>query len=201
MEQPKSFIEELDKAMWITKGSRYNGARRCTRKYELSTASSAILTLYIIGLSIAQSMPSFKIPQQLCGYINYSTIVASIGLLILSLLEGSKNYQLKAERLYNCSNDILNIYNQLRKIRYDQSINHLEVEQIRQNYNRVLQRYPDNHYPIDYELFRAQHRKDFELKLVSAVWIRIRSIIQTYWLYTTLVLAPGVVIAVVLLKS
>ena len=193
MGKPQSYRDELDKIMWTTKGARYNGSRRCKRKHEVSTASTAILTLYIIGFSIAQYVPSFNIQKHICGYITYSTIVASIGILILSLLEGSKNYQVKSERLYNCANEINNLYSTLRSLHYDNSLNETKVMEIRNGYTELLLRYPDNHDPIDFELFKAQYKQEFDISYSSSTWIKMKSMIQMYWLYTALLIAPVLV--------
>lgn len=188
MEEPNSYRDELDKNMWTTKGSRYNGSRRCKRKHEISTACIAILTLYIIGLNLSQFIPALNIQPNLSRYITFSTLIASMGILILSLLEGSKNYLVKSERLYNCANEINKLYGKIRMFKYNCNVGDDSIMGIREAYNELLLRYPDNHEPIDYDLFRVQYRKkDFDISLGPAMWIRLKSVILMYWLYILLI--------------
>jgi len=196
-----NYANELDMRMWKTKGSRYNAYRRYERKHWLSLASISILTLYVFGLTLADFCNTIKFTTNQQISIPFISMVLSIFILILSLLEASKNYQIKSERLHNCAKDIANVYNELRKVMHtnmpDEDKSN-RLNDITMRYDSIIQKYGENHSPIDYELFIAEHYKQFNIGIINRQWIYIKSIIIPYWLYILLMASPPIVICFIL---
>lgn len=51
-----AFVTSLRKRIWITKGSRFNAARRLNNKYQFSLSSISILSVYGIAIPFIQNI-------------------------------------------------------------------------------------------------------------------------------------------------
>ncbi len=196
------YAKELCSRMWITKGSRYNAYRRYELKHRLSLTSISMLTLYVFWLTLADFCHIFRLTGN-NNIILFISMVLSIFILILSLLENSNNYQIKAERLHNCAKEITGVYNELRMLihsedSYDNKFKGLE--EITKRYDGIIQKYGENHDKIDYELFRAENYKEFEINIIKKQFILINSF-KSYWLYIICIVVPPMLIIFFLLNQ
>jgi len=202
MDNIKEFADELDKRMWKTKGSRYNKYRRYKRKHQLSLSTISILTLYVFIITLADYYPVIKLSESQKELIPFLSIILSISILILSLLEASKNYQIKSERLYNCANEITNLYIELRQSICSEPQKQDEMlSEITKRYKTILEKYAENHDPIDYEMFQAEHSKHFSVGRIKKSSIFLKAIILSYWLYLILICLPPVAFYLFVIKD
>lgn len=174
-----------------TRGCRFNASRRLNNQYQFSITSISILSVFGIAIPIIQN----NIDTSKCSNINTSytlvSILLSIFILVLSLLEGSKNYQVKAERLHINAVEISFVYHQLEKLRDIQLKNNPKKEVIEQRLKDINKKYeeliricPENHEPDDYLLFQAQYNRNSSINKLISTYLKIKY----YWLYFVLVL-------------
>ena len=174
---------ELEKKMWITKGSRFNSYRRLKNQYTFSTYLISFLSFYIIVFSILPYFPSLVsrlFDKELTSFV---LLTLSFFILILSLLESGRNYLLKAERLYNCANQISNEYVKLKSSKGKKLLN-----EITEKYHFILAGCNENHDPIDLELFQSEHYADFNLTSSQANWIKVKVFLISYIFYFIILL-------------
>lgn len=189
------YAEEIKEKFWKTKCSRFNAARRLETQYLLSVTSISIISVLCIAISIIQN----TLDLSSCPNINTSytllSILFSIFILVLSLLEGSKNYQVKADRLHNNAIDISIVYEKiiyLQKCRMhkNNNANFKQIEQqinkITQEYNSIIKSCSENHTVDDYSLMKAQYYKDFNYNICQSLLMRIWLGIKYYWIYLSL---------------
>lgn len=191
------YAEELDMRMWKTKGARYSAYRRYQQKHWFSLAAISLLTLYVFGLTLADFCHIIISTGNSKNNIPFLSMLLSIAILILSLLEASKNYQIKSERLHNCAKEIAVVYNELRQLICSdmESENKMKkLEEITRRYNNIIEKYAENHDPIDYELFLAEHHKEFNIGFIKKRVIKIKSLILSYWLYVLLIFSPPIIL-------
>jgi hypothetical protein len=196
------YAKELCSRMWITKGSRYNAYRRYEWKHRLSLTSISMLTLYVFGLTLADFCHILRSTGN-NNIISFISMVLSIFILILSLLENSNNYQIKAERLHNCAKEITGVYNELRMLMHSEDsydYKFKELEEITKRYDGIIQKYGENHDKIDYELFQSENYKEFEINLIRKKFILIKSL-KAYWLYIICILLPPMLFIYILLRQ
>lgn len=200
------YARQLNRRIWITKESRFEASRKLSVQSQLSITSISLLSIYTIAISIIQNI--IDVTGQCRSLNNLYTITAillSVFILVLSLLEGLKNYQLRAERLYNNAKDLSKLY---RKIDYYLSCklaenNHDKQQKFRdinKKYNNLIDGCQENHDTDDYWLFKANNLKefgdDFNVKsfppigYLRAWWIQISYIIKHYGLYTIFIFLP-----------
>jgi hypothetical protein len=188
-----SYADELSTRIWKTKGSRFNAARRLSNKNQLSITSISILSIYGVIIPIIQIIFASSQCLKLNNWFTFISIFLSIFILVLSLLEGSKNYQVKAERLYNNATKLATIYRDLEYLKA-RNLEHSNLEEKLKNilneYDRAIESCPENHDTKDYELFKAQHRREFKINILEAKWNIFKGYIQDYWLYYLFIIVP-----------
>lgn len=207
--------EQLRRRIWITKGSRFEASRKLSFQGQLSITSISFLSVYAIAISIIQNtVDSTSQCSNLNNLYTITAILLSVFILVLSLLEGLKNYQLRAERLYNNAKELSQLY---KKLKFFLSCLNLEVftendpyefiYNIQKQYDDLIDRCQENHDPDDYWLFKAKKLKcfseDFEDRYylfkdrnylpkihLRSWWIQIAYTIKHYWLYIISIFFP-----------
>lgn len=157
------YDRELNYKLWSTYKSRFNAAARNRRKNELSTRAVAILSAYVMIFSLITTM----LPQFSQGgtsqIILFISSALSIIIIVVSQLEASQSYGLRAHTYHQSGLHISELYNELRalKTRYANDKNDdfiSKVEDIAKRYDDFLKR-SENHEDIDFECFRASKPK------------------------------------------
>ena len=191
-----SFVDNLDRKMWITKGARYNGSRRLLRKHNLSLSTIAFLSSYVLVGSVSQFILLLT-PLQVT-VINFATIAMAIFILTLSLLESSHNYQSKSRSLHDCANEISSLLETLGIYRVTLSEENLtqKVTEISKAYHDIIMRYGDNHEPIDNELFRAEHSKEFSSSYMFLTRKQLQLFFKNEFVYWLLIILLPIILII-----
>jgi len=156
-------LEELRTKIWKTKGSRFNASRRLQARkvwggYLVSAYSIYILAIGIFSLTETHSST----------ILNLSSIIGSLLILVFSLHEGSLSAEQKAERHHVCARELTALYD---KVALQIQLTSTEKsEELIEEYARIIERSPENHELIDYDLFRTEH-KDFKVPCLTAIKI------------------------------
>lgn len=192
-----AYAKSLDDRIWISRGSRFNAARRLNNKYQFSITSISILSIYGISIPIIQGIVDYSECPQINEIYTAVSIILSIFILVLSLLEGSKNYQVRADRLYNNAVNMSSLYREFEYLKQCESSDPefpKKLYEISNKYEELIRECPDNHEFEDYELFRVQHRKNFNMSWIVGIYVRLKLIITDYWLYIFVLGIPPLVI-------
>ncbi|WYL97137.2 MAG: SLATT domain-containing protein [Gloeotrichia echinulata IR180] len=172
--------------MWKTKGSRFNAARRLNNKYQFSLSSISILSIYGIAIPLIQGIVKNPQCQKINDIYNAISLILSVFTLVISLLEGAKNYQIRAEKLYHNAVKISGLERELEYLMISQSGDadflH-KLGNVSDRYEALIKECPENHSAEDYTLFMAQNRKDFDISRLTELYIRIKLVVMDYWLY------------------
>ena len=130
-----------------------------------------MLSLYNLVINFPQLFGVFFATTP--DLISALSALASVFVLILSLLEASKGYELKAERLHNSAMQLNGLYGEF----LTNANNPEGIASLIKRYHAQLEACPENHEPCDDALFRAEHYKDFELN-----WLQAKGIMAYYFL-------------------
>lgn len=184
----------LDKIMWETKGSRFNTYRRLKKQGSLSTSTISILSVYAIMVSLFQFFFKSR-PHVIDNYDTFFSILLSICILVVSLLEASKEYGAKAVKVYDCSNEIGALQHKLKQVECTDDDNKISemLLSISVEYNAILKKCPENHDSIDFELFKAQNHDHYKIHWFKSNLIKAKASFLPYSFYYFLILAPLVV--------
>src|SRR5262245_34692566 len=112
--QQSSSFKSLDERIWKTKHSRYLASARLKNKNTYSQYTICALSIYVLALSVA---PKYGYFSGISGdKVNFVNIILSVAIIAISLLESNNNYQLQAERLYACANELGGLLQKLKCI-------------------------------------------------------------------------------------
>jgi len=172
--------EELNYKLWITKGARFNAAKRCEEKDFAATWTNALLSCYliIIGLVPFVPHPAFKAISP--DILSFFTTGVSIILLAYGLIVAMQRYPMQAIVYHECALKIAILYNALRRAKElkNEKNKTAEILRISLEYDELLSRYP-NHHSLDSARFETSKRTYFKLSR----WECIKRWWQ-YWFHT-----------------
>jgi hypothetical protein len=179
---------ELDRAMWVTKHCRYNAAYRLRRRHHLSIYSITILSIYVLSLTLFQK---YGFLTEYRDVYELLSMLLAVFILVLSLLEGSRNYMLSSEKLFLCGNEIRDLLDELKKYSAKTECDIKGIEETSKKYSNVLRACGENHETIDRDFHKAQNVSDFkEMNLPWSVWYKIQFYFSLYWFYALLIVLP-----------
>jgi hypothetical protein len=180
--------DELDRTMWITKHSRYNASDRLRRKHSLSIYTIAILSIYVLILTLFEKY-GFQVEN--CDLYEFSSVLLALFILVLSLTEASKNYMVSSERLFVCGNDIRDLLDELKKYSKASEKDATSIESLSVKYSHILKGCGENHETIDFDLLRAQRPKYFnDLHWFPRTYFKVKYLFNIYGLYILLIFLP-----------
>ncbi|MTJ46700.1 SLATT domain-containing protein [Dolichospermum sp. UHCC 0259] len=191
----KAYSESLMSRIWKTKSARFNAARRLKNKYQFSISSISILSVYGIAIPIIQSIVKNPACQRINDIYNAISLILSVFTLAISLEEGSKNYELRAEKLYNNAVQLSSLQREMEYLMIcGLSDNELlqKLGELSVKYDQIIKECPENHEPEDYDLLKAQNIKDFKITWIEGLYIQIKLILKDYWLYIFVVGIPPI---------
>ena len=172
---------DLAEKIWITKGARFNAYRRLNAKHHLSLTSTALMSVYVVFLHLGPALVPTETIRLDPGALTLLTAFLAIAILVLSLLEHVRSYQLRAERLHQCGQALNELYDRLENRRRSETGTPPPLlDEISEEYHRILKSIPENHDPIDNDLFRAQHRHHFGICILKTLGFRVKHTVFTY---------------------
>jgi hypothetical protein len=193
-----AYHRELNYKLWSTYKSRFNAAERCKKKYDLSTKAVAFLSAYVVIFALITVM----LPQYSAGKVGQITVFISSSLsiliLVMSQLEASQNYSVKALTFHQSGLAVADLYKELRalKTRYDDKSDKefiTEVEEVSKKYDDILQR-SENHEAIDFDCFKASKPKyeDHNMKEEEVKRVKNTLFMAEYSIYYAFMIVPPI---------
>lgn len=152
----KKFLDSLSKAAWETSCARYNSSRRLKVREIFSTISLALIGLSGIALTLIQYFWGAGLNPNFNIFITAFSIILSMLLIIISLIEWGFASGAKSEALFRNA-ELLNEHE--RKISLFKSSlkeeiaedDYKKIDNLRDEYEKIKSTCVFNHSPIDYE--------------------------------------------------
>lgn len=192
--------QALRTKMWRTAGSRFNCQRRMKYRDTTSSFTIAILSGYLIAISVAQKI--YNVGEHHPEFDNHLTFIAIVGavfIIVISLVEWASDFSVRAKRLFENATEIKKLQAKIERALVESAPETLlksEFEDVSRAYENLVDKNSPNHDPIDDFLFRSQNRKEphpsFTMNAIEAGWARFLWLIFTYGLYVTLLSIPVV---------
>ena len=181
------------RSLWITKGARFEANRRLTRKNEISLFTISLLSIYVMAATLVPVLSKDLIPDKF-NIIPLATMVTSIFILVLSHMEAAKNYSARAERMLRCAQKIAEIYNEFQFQMKTTIITTDSFKKLKDDYDKIILDYSENHANVDYFYFLATHRQDFGLedwnRVHVVLWYKFQYHLDVYWFYAVMLTLP-----------
>jgi len=192
----KTYKEDLETWLWITKGVRFYAHERYLKQNKWSNIAVGMMSAYIIIINLVTSYKIHLNESLGDNTVSFVTTALSIMILVFSQLENSNDFKLKAEKFHDCSREISKLYRQLREKRREITDDALLVpilNEITNSYQTILDKY-ENHKDIDYQYFKCNHPDDFKMSFKPRQLTRVKYYFNTYFVYHILIISPLVLL-------
>jgi hypothetical protein len=149
-----SRVKELLYRMNVTKGSRFNAHKRLEGRDRRMALLIALTSAMVIALTFLST--AYRLPPAVVSDLNVVTMVASVLILAVSLIQYSNNDAVNAEQHHRCGLEINELRGQLQA-RQEAMIGEDELLEFARRYAHILDKYSVNHDVVDYDRYRLDH--------------------------------------------
>ncbi|MEA2875775.1 MAG: SLOG-associating effector domain family 5 [Hyphomicrobiales bacterium] len=190
----------------LTKGARFEAARRHKKSGRAATISIVIFSTYVFSISVI--LLTFKINEEFTSVLKSLNLIMSFFVVAFSLLQNSKRHELRSEMFLKCAQTIDEISTRLNREMQLRMLTAKRVTAFDEEYLRKIANFPDNHSEIDFQIFRligkdgqkrkcaAPERGSFKLR--HAYW-KVRSYAYIWKNVFLALLFPWLMIGIYLL--
>jgi hypothetical protein len=188
--------------MWVTRGCFFVLSDRLKRKSRYSIAAITTLSFCVFVFSffalIVPFASSSAVTKEVTLVLSILSLVISVFIILITLLENSKDYSLYAENAYQIAHDLEELYNQYEAFLAGM-ITGSETE-VRLTYSKILRRARVSRKSIDYQEFKLKNREAFGLtwkNITPTAFAWTIDAIFEYWIYFTMIAIPLATVVVV----
>ncbi len=184
--------ENLLRRFRIVAKTRFNAHKRLEAKARVANLGLQITNLYTIAIGILLiQFPASEVLKPSFGALNYVSLLASVFVQIMALIESLKDYSGRAKSMHDCGLKVSALYQALE---LDPRTDWGTLRQYDAAYQRILQDTDVNHDDIDYDKLQLDEAR--RIGLSFAVWLqscrwRISYIWNVYALTTIILVSPG----------
>ena len=157
--KPQNIQQEFDSflsKMWNTRGARFVAHERLKARHRMSVFSTSMLSIYLIGLSSITLIGNENIHPDIYKMIPLLVLSLSVFVLVITLIEGSRNYLLNAEKMHSSGMEISEIYGELELALKSKKADYRLRKKLWADYNKILSKYP-NHEERQFCIFKAKN--------------------------------------------
>jgi hypothetical protein len=173
----KEQIADLLHRMNVTKGARFNAARRLEGRDRKMALLVALASTLVIALPFVPF--AYQLPKVVIADLSVVTMLASVLILAVSLVQYSNNDAVSAEQHHRCGLEINELRGELAA--KGDAIEPEELNRFSQRYARILDKYSINHDGVDFDQYRLEHPEKYSLPLMERAAIRARGMIVGQW--------------------
>lgn len=176
--------------MWVTRGCYFVVSDRLKRKGRYSVGAITLLSFYVFVISLFTLVFGNTIPSYYPAILSTLSIVLSVFIIIITLLEDSKKYILDAEHASHIAHELEALFN-----RYEVALmtppppdGKFQLE-----YATVLNSARFTRRAVDYHLFQLLNLNAFKLgwgQIVLMTFYFILETVMEYWIYASMILLP-----------
>lgn len=202
----QDFIAEIRAAAWRTGGSRFNAARRLQRRDKLGALSIAAFSAIAIVITIVQKVYGITTGTPVDDYLTALSLCIGLFVIVISIAEWGMGGSVKAESLHKSAMELgafqRKLAQVLAEVKDGRALQSDEAKELRDEHERITERCPYNHEPLDHDLFLVQQRFSSEYEklfkrappnFVRATWIRILSVLGVIGYFGAFWLVIGIV--------
>lgn len=182
------YIDSLLYRMYLTKGARYQAARRHQRRARASIWSIVALSMYVFTTSTVLAIYDLTQFSNFKENLVIASIVMSAFIIAFSVLEQGKKHDLKAELFLRCAQDIQRLRDHLEFWKNTNGLKHEEVDDAVKKYNEFVHNFADNHSETDYRTFRINIGKH------EGQWLYSSYTAFKYWLDCWLIMLFSIIL-------
>lgn len=186
--------------IWVTRGCYFALSDRLKRKARYSVGAITILSFYVFVISMIALVFGTSLSPNTILLMSTLSIVLSVFIIIISLLENSKNYALDAESASQTAHALEDLYYKYESFLLAPVAANEDAH--RHKYAEILASARTNRRAIDYHLFQLSNVGEFKLswsRLFVAIALFLLETIAEYWVYATMMIVPLAVVIALLM--
>jgi|SRR4051812_10937870 len=186
--------------VWVTRGCYFVLCDRLRRKARYSIGSVTLLSFYVFVLSLLQIFPNLSLASAHKDILSVLTLTLSVFIIIITLLESSKNYAIDAEFSLMTAQELATLFGRCELV--EAGLSKEEAAELHREYDLILNRARTTRRAIDYLWFQFDNYRTFEAspgRMVVLVLGLMWNGLLEYWLYAAMAVGPPVGAAYLLL--
>jgi len=172
MNSQLEYYKHLASIMYATRGCRFTAAKMLKTKEMFSIGTISFLSIYLIGWSVASASYPDVITSAHARFFNAVSVVASVGLLALSIFDFALSRSVTSEKLNRNALEISQIMRELERHLERPSPDFGELERIAAEYERMIIANEVNHSPADYRLWLSEKAKPRDPFYAACFYVR-----------------------------
>lgn len=180
----------------FTKSLRYKANTRLKRKHVLSLYTTSILSIYVIGASIAPLYLDYLDKNMLAIF----SIMVSIFIIVITLIESGNNYKSTSDMLMKCARRLTILIQELDLLIASEKIDEKGLAVVQAEYHKILNEFSVNHGDVDLKIILSTKqlrrkipnqtmRERFKL-IVNLIYQSTNYQLNIYLFYFTLLALP-----------
>lgn len=170
-------LSHLVKNMKRTKHNKFRAACRLGKEQRDLSLIISLSSSLVIGLSVAPVLlPQYFLDCKISSVMLFISVIMSIVIIVLTLTQEGRNRSAKAKILEMGGNELVLLFDKARALESKNKKKENEVNEIRDEYARILSKYDVNHEDIDYLDYKRYHAAEF---LQNSKW---KKTIFLYWI-------------------
>jgi hypothetical protein len=173
--------------MNVTKGARFNAARRLEGRDRKMALVVALASALVIALTFVPF--AYQLPKVVIADLSVVTMLASVLILAISLIQYSNDDAVNAEQHHRCGLEVNQLRGELSA--KGDGVDVTELRTFTERYARILDKYSVNHDAVDFDQYRIEHSEKYQLSWAERLTIRIRACVVTQWPNGLMVLIIG----------
>jgi hypothetical protein len=155
-----NYYERLIYRMKLTRGARYQAARRHQRRSSASLWAVIFLSLYVFSSNVVIVLYGSSLSANLIGLFGFTSIVMSAFIIAFSVLESGHKHDLKSELFLRNAQQIGTIHDRADYEFRTKIADRVALEEIGASYNKLVNEFHDNHIESDFKTFRISIGKE-----------------------------------------
>ena len=146
----RTALKDFKRSVEITRDVRFQANLRLSRRQRGSSYIVAMLSLYVIALSLLPNI--LELNQSQNQILLACSVVLSVFVIFTSLIDGAQNFYHQGELLHQCARKIATVHYNLKSIDLngDRSAAKIELDKCQDEYRRALDECPINHDNVDF---------------------------------------------------
>lgn len=194
------YCDRLSYRMHLTRGARYQAARRHKHRSMASTWAVTALSMYVFSASAYMAIFDLKTKPEIQQPLILMTIIMSSFIIAFSILEQGKKHDLKAELFLRCAQKIQELRDGLELDFRIKGINHAEVDSYVKKYNEIVHDFAENHSETDYRTFRANIGKHGG-QYFYVFWQHMKYWVDCWAIMLFAIIVPPIVFSIIVVFS
>ncbi|MEM7620521.1 MAG: SLATT domain-containing protein [Pseudomonadota bacterium] len=185
--QQKDLLDRMN----LVKRACFNAHSRLRQKHRVSIFTLSLISLFVVAISLYALTYGTLLPIGTKSAITFASIISSVFIIIVGLLESQNNYQVRAIELHKCAMEITDIH---QKLQIESSLSREDLQKYADKYQNAIQSCSYNHDDIDYVMAKISGRRGQDIGWDLTLQVYLTYYIDVYGLSFIILSIPPAIL-------